>query len=287
MAASPFITDVTENDFDQVVLARSHKVPVLVDFWAEWCGPCRTLMPLLAKLAEEYQGRFFLAKVNSDEEQRLSGRFGVRGLPTVKLFKNGAEVAQFVGAQPERTIRELLDAHIDRPSDALLRAALDLEGAGDPEGAITRLRAAREADPANDRLTAHLGRLLCEQGQIAEGETVLKGLSARALGDTEINALLARLEFVRMAADAPPLAELEQKIHAHPGDMGARLALGARYLLAGHHEQALEQWLTIVRTDRRFKEDAGRRALVAAFTLLGGTNELARRYRALLAAAIT
>ncbi|MHB1672042.1 MAG: tetratricopeptide repeat protein, partial [Acidiferrobacter sp.] len=93
--------------------------------------------------------------------------------------------------------------------------------------------------------------------------------------------------FVRMAADAPPLAELEQKIHAHPGDMGARLALGARYLLAGRHEQALEQWLTIARTDRRFNNDAGRRALVAAFTLLGGTSELVRRYRTLLAAAIT
>lgn len=287
MAASPFVTDVTEDDFDHAVLTRSREVPVLVDFWAEWCAPCRTLMPLLARLAEEYQGRFFLAKVNSDEQQRLSGRFGIRGLPTVKLFKNGAEVAQFVGAQPERTIRELLDAHIDRPSDTVLRAALDLERAGDREAAIARLTTARQDDPANDRLTAHLGRLLCEQGRMADGEAVLKGLSARALGDTEINALLARLEFVRMAAGAPPLAELERRVGSDPGDMSARLALGARYLLAGCHEQALEQWLAVARADRRFGDDAGRRALVAAFTLLGGTSELVRRYRALLAAAIT
>ena len=287
MAASPYITDVTENTFDHAVLTRSREAPVLVDFWAAWCGPCRSLMPLLAKLAEEYQGRFFLAKVNSDEQQGLAARFGVRSLPTVKLFKNGAEVAQFVGAQPERTIRELLDTHIDRPSDAVLHAALGQEAAGDREGAIARLQAAHEGDPANDRLTAHLGRLLCEQGRIADGEAVLKGLSARALGDAEIAALLARLEFVRMAADAPPLAELERTVGAHPADMQARLALGARYLLAGRHEEALDQWLTIVRTDRRFGDDAGRRALLAAFTLLGGKGDLVRRYRGLLAAAIT
>ncbi|WP_298135511.1 thioredoxin [Acidiferrobacter sp.] len=287
MATSPYITDVTEGNFDQAVIERSRTVPVLVDFWADWCAPCRSLMPILAKLAEEYQGRFFLAKVNSDEEQRLSGRFGVRGLPTVKLFKQGAEVAQFVGAQPERTIRELLDAHIDRPSDTALRAALDQEAAGNREGALAQLQAAHGADPANDRLTAHLGRLLCEQGRMADGETVLKGLSARALGDAEIGAVMARLEFVRMVAGTPALAELERTVGAHPEDLRARLTLGARYLLAGRHEDALEQWLAIVRADRRFGDDAGRRALLAAFTLLGDKGDLVRRYRGLLAAAIT
>ena len=287
MATSPYATDVTESNFDQAVLARSREVPVLVDFWAAWCAPCRSLMPILAKLAEEYQGRFFLAKVNSDEEQRLSGRFGVRNLPTVKLFKHGAEVAQFVGAQPERMIRELLDAHMDRPSDALLGAALDEEAAGDRAGALARLEAAHEADPGNDRLTAHLGRLLCEQGRVADGEAVLKGLSARALGDAEIGAVMARLEFVRMAAYAPSLADLEQRVSAHPEDLRARLSLGARYLLAGRHEEALEQWLAIVRTDRHFGDDAARRALLTAFTMLGGKGDLVRRYRSLLAAAIT
>ena len=287
MATSPYTTDVTESSFDHAVLARSREAPVLVDFWAAWCGPCRSLMPILAKLAEEYQGRFFLAKVNSDEQQGLATRFGVRSLPTVKLFKQGAEVAQFVGAQPERMIRELLDTHIDRPSDALLSAALDQEAAGDRAGALARLEAAHETDPGTDRLTAHHGRLLCKQGRVAESEAVLKGLSARALGDAEIGAVMARLEFVRMAAGAPPLADLERTVGTHPEDLRARLALGARYLLAGRHEEALEQWLTIVRTDRHFGDDAGRRALLAAFTLLGGKGDLVRRYRGLLAATIT
>lgn len=287
MATSPYITDVTENSFDHAVLARSREAPVLVDFWAAWCGPCRSLMPILAKLAEEYQGRFFLAKVNSDEQQGLAARFGVRSLPTVKLFRHGAEVAQFVGAQPERMIRELLDTHIDRPSDALLATALAQEAAGDYAGALAGLEAAHATDPGNDRLTAHLGRLLCEQGRVADSEAVLKGLSARALGDAEIGAVMARLEFVRMTIGAPPLADLEQTVSAHPEDLRARLALGARYLLAGSPEQALEQWLTIVRTDRRFGDDAGRRALLAAFTLLGGKGDLVRRYRGLLAATIT
>ncbi|WP_297446166.1 thioredoxin [Acidiferrobacter sp.] len=287
MATSPYMIDVTGDSFDHAVLARSREVPVLVDFWAAWCAPCRSLMPILAKLAEEYQGRFFLAKVNSDEQQDLAARFGVRSLPTVKLFKQGAEVAQFVGAQPERMIRELLDAHIDRPSDALLRAALDQEATGDRDGALARLKGAHETDPKNDRLTAHLGRLLCEQGRVTDSEAILKGLSPRALGDAEIGAIMARLEFVRMTADAPPLTDLEQTIRAHPEDLRARMALGARYLLAGRHEEALEQWLTIVRTDRRFGDDAARRALLAAFTLLGGKSDLVRRYRGLLAAAIT
>ncbi len=287
MIQPPYISDVTEDIFDQVVLTRSREVPVLVDFWASWCGPCQTLMPILARLAQEYQGRFFLAKVNSDEQQGLATRFGVRSLPTVKLFKDGAEVGQFVGAQPERAIRTLLESHIPRPSDALLKTALDLESAGQREAALATLKDAHATDPANDRLTAHLGRLLGELGFVNESEDVLKRLSPRALGDNEIAAIMARLEFVRMVAGAPPLPELEHRVTANPKDAQARVWLGARYLLAGRHEAALDSWLSVVKTNRAYGDDIARRALVNAFTLLGGKGELVRRYRGLLAAAIT
>jgi len=286
MAASPYITDVTDASFDSEVITRSRQAPVLVDFWAAWCGPCQSLMPLLAKLAEEYQGRFFLAKVNSDEQQTLATRFGVRSLPTVKLFKNGAEIAEFVGAQPERTIRALLDQHIARPSDTLLQSALDQEAAGQTDTALAQLRAIHASDPANDRVTIHLGRLLLEQGLVEEGENILTGISAAAQSDPGLAQLLARLEFVRMAANAPPLPILEQTIVAHPTDMQARLWLGARYLLTGYYEPALEQWLAIVRADRKFGNDIGRRALLSAFALLGGKGELVHKYRNLLAIAI-
>jgi len=287
MATSPYITDVTQENFETAVIARSREVPVLVDFWAAWCGPCQTLMPILAKLAEEYQGRFFLAKVDSDEEQALAGRFGVRNLPTVKLFKNGTEAAEFLGAQPERTIRALLDKHIDRPSDKLLQKALDEEGLDKRGDALATLREAHEADPQNDRVTVHLARVLCEEGHIPESEHLLKGLPRSAQSDPELTSLLARMEFLRLAAQAPPLAVLERTVAENPRDMQARLQLGARYLLLDRSEEALMQWLDIVRTDRNFHDDIGRRMLLSAFTLLGGKGDLVRKYRGLLTATIT
>lgn len=286
MVTSPYIRDVTLESFENEVIARSQTTPVLVDFWAAWCGPCQALMPVLAKLAEEYQGRFFLAKVNSDEQQALAGRFKVRSLPTVKLFKKGSEVAEFLGAQPERTVRALLDQHIGRPSDALLEAALDEEGAGHIDRALTQLREARDRDPANNRLAIHLGRILLEQGHTEEAEQILHGMAARVQGDQELAPLLARLEFVRLAASAPPLPALQQTIASDPGNLEARVWLGVRYLLKGDYEPALEQWLAVVRADRRFDNDAGRRMLLSAFAFLGVKNELVRKYRNLLAMAL-
>lgn len=286
MATSPYITDVTLETFENEVVARSHTIPVLVDFWAAWCGPCRALMPILAKLAEEYQGRFFLAKVNSDEQQALASRFAVRSLPTVKLFKKGVPVTEFLGAQPERAIRALLDQHIGRPSDALLEAALDEEGAGHIDRALSQLREARDRDPTNKRLTIHLGRILLEQGHTEEAERVLNGIATRDQSDPELGPLLARLEFVRLAASAPPLPTLEQTIAKEPGNLQTRVWLGVRYLLKGDYEPALEQWLTVVRADRRFDNEAGRRMLLSAFAFLGPHNALVRKYRNLLAMAL-
>ncbi len=286
MATSPYITDVTLENFENEVVARSHTTPVLVDFWAAWCGPCQSLMPILAKLAEEYQGRFFLAKVNSDEQQALASRFAVRSLPTVKLFKKGGEVVQFLGAQPERAIRALLDQHIGRPSDALLEAALDEEGAGHIDRALAQLREARDRDPTNKRLTIHLGRILLEQGHTEEAERILNGIATRVQGDPELAPLLAQLEFVRLAASTPPLPVLQQTIADEPANLQARVSLGIRYLLKGDHELALEQWLLVVRADRHFDNDAGRRMLLNAFAVLGAQNALVRKYRNLLAMAL-
>ncbi len=286
MVTSPYILDVTLESFENEVIARSQTTPVLVDFWAAWCGPCQALMPILAKLAEEYQGRFFLAKVNSDEQQALASRFKVRSLPTVKLFKKGTEVAEFLGAQPERTVRALLDQHIGRPSDALLDAALDEEGAGHIDRALAQLREAHDRDPANNRLTIHLGRILLEQGHTEEAERILNGITGRVQGDQELAPLLARLEFVRLAASAPPLPALQQALANEPGNLEARVRLGVRYLLKGDYEPALEQWLAVVRADRRFDNDAGRRMLLSAFAVLGPKNELVRKYRNLLAMAL-
>lgn len=286
MSTSPYIMDVTLENFENEVVRRSHTTPVVVDFWAAWCGPCQALMPILARLAEEYQGRFFLAKVNSDEQQALASRFAVRSLPTVKLFKKGAPVAEFLGAQPERAVRALLDQHIGRPSDALLEAALDEEGAGRIDRALSQLRQARDSDPTNKRLSIHLGRILLEQGQVEEAERILNGVTAGAQSDPELAPLLARLEFVRLAVSAPTLPALREMIEKDPENLQARLWLGIRLLLQGDYEAALEQWLSVVRADRRFDNDAGRRMLLNAFAFLGPKSELVRKYRQLLAMAL-
>jgi putative thioredoxin len=286
MSESPYMYEVDEAGFDELVLNRSHNVPVLVDFWAAWCGPCQVLMPRLAKLAEEYQGRFILAKVNTDVEQRLAGRYGIRSLPTVKLFRNGEVVDEFMGAQPDSTIRDLLDRHLPRESDSAAEAALRDHQAGRTEDALQALRAAVALDPANDRVKLQLARLLFDLGRLDEGDQILRSVSVKALGDPETTALAAKLEFARVAAGAPPAPELEQAIGANPGNMQARYQLAARRVLEANYEAAMEQLVEIVRSDRRFADDAGRKGLLTVFNLLGGKGDLVKRYRNLLSMAM-
>ena len=149
MSNSPHIFDVTAENFQQIVVNGSFEAPVLVDFWAEWCQPCKMLMPLLAKLAEEYGGKFILAKINTEEQQALAGQFGIRSIPTVKLFLQGAEIDEFAGALPETEIRAFLDRHLPRESDGVASADEQLSAAGDEQGALDALAPAQAADPDN------------------------------------------------------------------------------------------------------------------------------------------
>lgn len=286
MADSPYISDVTLDTFDSRVLAKSREVPVLVDFWAAWCGPCQMLMPRLAKLADDYAGRFFLAKVDTDAEQALANRYGVRSLPTVKLFKDGEAIDEFMGVQPDATIRALLDRHIPRPSDKTAAAALAAYKAGDAEAALVQLRRVVDEDPANDRVKLQLAGILFDLGRLDEGETVMKGVSAKSLADPETAAAMAKLEFARVAAGAPPLSELTRTVATQPDRVEARYQLAARQVLNQDYEAAMEQLLEIVRRDRRFGADAGRKGLLTVFNLLGGKGDAVKRYRQLLSLAM-
>lgn len=284
-AAVPYIIDVTHGTFDAEVVTRSRDTPVLVDFWAAWCGPCQVLMPLLSKVAHEYAGKFVLAKVNTDEEQKLAGAYGIRGLPTVKLFRNGKVVGEFSGVQPEKTIRALLDAHIPRESDLLADAALGEYNAGRIESAFTKLRAAVTSDPKNDRVRLRLAQALIEQGHDNEGEEVLRGLTIGGAAQPEAAAVMARLEFVRIAG-RETVAALAARHAEAPDDLDTRYRLGAAHVLQGEHEVGLEQFLEIVRRDRRFKDGAAHKAMLAVFNLLGNQNELVKRYRVQLSLAL-
>ncbi len=288
---TPHLAEVTQQNFEALVLERSRAVPVAVDFWATWCAPCRMLMPLLAKLAGEYDGKFFLAKVNTDQERELAARYGIRSLPTVKLFRNGAVVDEFMGALPEQALREFLDAHIPRASDTLLDRARRADQAGDHDQALALLRQALALDPANDQMKIELARLLFERGDHEQSAQILNGVSSRQADAPGASGLRARLEFARIAGPSHPpderqLAELHETLAANPADCEARYRLSALAVLRGDYDGALAQLLEIVKRDRRFRDDAGRRGVLAVFNILGGQGELVQKYRTLLASAL-
>lgn len=286
MANSAYSADVTQQSFDAQVLVRSHELPVLVDFWAAWCGPCQSLMPVLAKLADEYRGKFFLAKVNSDTEQALAARYGVKSLPTVKLFKNGQPVDEFMGAQPEKTIRALLDRHIPRASDTQVYNAMLAARSGKIDAALAILDQALAEDPTNDHIHLERARLFAQLGRADEAEQALKALSNDGKNSNPVNVLRAQLEFIRWAKNARPPEQLLKAIDANAKDSTARFELAAQLVLRQQYEAALDHLLEIVRSDRKFNDDAARKAMVSVFNLLGGNGEVVTQYRRKLSTAL-
>ncbi|MDE2089717.1 MAG: thioredoxin [Gammaproteobacteria bacterium] len=282
MSESPYIFSVTQSDFEDKVLATSHRVPVLVDYWAAWCGPCQMLTPVLAKLADAYQGKFLLVKINTDEQQRLALEHGIRSLPTLRVFKDGEVVDEMLGVQPEGTLRAMLDRYIARESDQRRTTALEARRRGDIERALNLLNQAAQADPDNHRVRLDLADLLMERGALDQAEEILRALPVTVQEEQEVKVLLARLEFMRIARDAPDAATLERALAGDPANCEVRHQLGARRVLAGDYENAMGQFLEIVRRDRNYRDGAGRKSLLAVFDVLGGKGELVNRYRSLM-----
>lgn len=279
MTESEFIFDVTQATYDQLVIENSRKVPVLVDFWADWCGPCKMQLPILLKLAEEYQGKFLLAKIDTDAERPLAQQHNIRSIPTMKLFRDGQVVEDIMGGQTETTLRTLLDKYVNRESDSLREQALQQASAGDMDTALGILRDAVANDPDNPRAQFDYMHTAMSAGLIDEA-TEARGKMPREIREgTEIRRLAALLDFARKAQTAPARPSLEQRITAQVNDCEARELLAARLALEGDAEGALEQYLEILRRDRRYGDDAGRKGLLAVFELLGNQGPLVTHYR--------
>lgn len=278
---------ISEGDFRHAVIEASRRRYVLVDFWAPWCAPCRTLTPTLERVAGEYAGKLVLVKVNTDEAQRLAGAYGIRSLPTVKLFHDGAVVDEFFGARPEAAVRAFLNRHLPRESDEALELARRAREKGENERAVRLLHKALKSDPANERIPLALAHALLEDdGRFEEAAEVLGSLPAQRLGTTEGRALLARVEIARAAHQAPAQEVLQRTLAEDPGDCEARYRLAMLEAARGEHQAALDQLLEIMRRNRTFRDDAGRKGLLLVFDVLGGRGPLVSRYRSLMASAL-
>lgn len=265
-------TDVTTANFETEVIAASMQQPVLVDFWAPWCGPCRTLGPILDNLAGEFASQLKVVKVNTDEEMQLASVFGIRSLPTVMLIRDGQPVDGFMGGQPESVIRQWLAPHlsaspstIEEPAES--PASVETPAIAPAEAlAAARRQLVAEPDKAEHQLT--LIEALIANGDLDEAQNRLDELPA-ANGESEpARKARASLDFHYLALRAPAIHELDARLQRNPDDHEARHLLGVRLLLDGDAPAALDTFLELMRRDRKWGDDLGRKSLVQAFPLI-------------------
>ncbi|HET6906770.1 MAG TPA: thioredoxin [Rhodanobacteraceae bacterium] len=274
-AKSAHVFDAGQANFESEVLQASLATPVLVDFWATWCGPCKTLGPILEKLAGEYGGAFRLAKIDCDKEQQLAGMFGVRSIPTVVLIRDGQILDGFAGALPESQVREFLSRHNIQPAKKIeTPAAQDVTEEGPhapreaPHAAVARLREAAEAEPDNAELKLELALAQARAGDIGAAKSALESLPAQLEHDDRAKALRAYVDLAQALTGTSAFGELMARIESNPKDFAARDALGVRLLLGGDPADAMEQFLAILQADRNWNEGLARKRLLDAFRIV-------------------
>ena len=277
MDSLPHVIDVTTETFETEVLQRSLQTPVLVDFWATWCGPCKSLGPVLEKLAGEYGGAFVLAKVDVDKEQQVAAAFQIRSVPTVFLLVGGQPVDAFQGALPEGQLRQFLQQHGIEPLPGTEPGAEELAPL-DPHAEVVRLRQAVQAEPEQDELKLDLALALLKTGAATEAEQLLDALPANLATDDRSIRARARLGFAALLKDAPPVPVLEQAIAANEGDLRARHLLAVHHLVGGDPAAGLEQLIEMLRRDRDYEDGLPKKALIDAFRIVED-EDLVGQYR--------
>ncbi|MEP7043103.1 MAG: thioredoxin [Dokdonella sp.] len=278
-APSPYVFDATEANFEAEVIQASFQQPVLVDLWATWCGPCKTLGPLLEKIVGDYHGAVRLAKVDCDKEQALAASFGVRSIPTVVLLRDGQLVDGFTGALPESAIREFLSRHV-QPNAAVEGDFVDDEPVAQetPEQAIARIQQELAAQPDKAELKLDLAVAQMQVGNAAAAEVELDSLPANLANDERAKRLRGQLDFSHALKDAPSAADLIARIGHDTNDHAARDLLGVRLLIQGDTIGGLEQFIAVLKADRAWNDGQAKKRLIAAFNVIDDA-ELVGTYR--------
>jgi len=283
-AAESNLFDTTAEAFITDVIERSRRQTIAVDFWAPWCGPCKALAPVLEQLVTHYAGRLAVARVNTDEQQAIAAQFGIRGIPDVRIFRDGRQVDGFVGVQPFARLQTLFDRHVPRASEAPRQGARELLAAGRVAEAIAEFDAVLAKDPANTATVIDLADAHARLGNLEQAEALLAKLPPNAATGPAVDQARARIQFVR---DAPSPEDGEAlRASVDPATAASRdlYRLAAHELLRGDAAVAVELLLTLVRRDRRFEDGLPKRALINAFTLLGEHDVLVAVSRRKLAA---
>ena len=278
MNAPAHIVEIDESNAQQLLIEESMTRPVIVDFWADWCGPCKQLMPILEKLAEEYRGAFLLAKVNADEQQMLAQQLGVRSLPTVMVIKDGQPIDGFSGAQPESAVREMLDKHLPPPEAGALAEAEQLLADGDIPGALALYRSAWEESGQKLEMTLAYAAALVSANRLDEAETVLQGVRL-ADQDARHEQLMAQIELGREAARSPEVEALEAALAASPDDHTTRVKLAVKLSQVSQYREALEHLLTVLRADKDFNNGEVRKVYLDTLATIGKGDPLAAEYQ--------
>lgn len=282
-STSKFVVDLKQDQFEAEVVEKSRTTPVLVDFWAPWCGPCRSLSPVLEKLAEEYAGDFLLAKINTDESPDLALAFQIRSIPQVVLFQEGQAVDQFAGALPEAEIRRFLKPWFPTEVDKLFAQAQGKLEAGQKEEAQGLLEQVVALEPRHSAAHLALARLLIGSRQVEEARTHLEAIPFLADEREAADRLEQAIGFQEDCEAAGGQAFLRQALQEDPKDLAARMALGGCLAAAGRYREALEEFLAVVARDKHYREDSARKAMLALFSLVGERSELAEEFRGRLA----
>ena len=272
------VVDIDQNNAQQYLIDESFNRPVVVDFWADWCAPCKQLMPLLEKLADEYAGAFLLAKINADEQQGISQQLGVRSLPTVMVFKDGQPVDGFTGAQPETAVREMLQKHLPSPWDAKIAEATELLDQGDTSGALALLRAAWEESNKLLEITLAYAGALVEANRLDEAEEVLNEVR---LVDREAvhEQLMAQIDLKREAGKSPEIEALESELASDESNHSVRVKLAVQLTTGAHYRDALEHLLVVLRADRDWNNGEAKRLYLDTIASIGKGDPLAAEYQ--------